>query len=228
MELVPGQNRPFKNATMWSIVQNYAEYQIFQGYNSIINFYRIITFFGISNLSLSRAFTLALKQKEESSPLKDLLAESSDEFDQSSRLVYDWYDTMLDFAFFVVTVAVMGYLAVSILSNILLELRLQNEQMTRETRHICFVCGRSENEIMKDIPGGKGWKDHITKEHNIFSYINYILYIRQKIIDEYIKSKKDATSNTSYVLTPLQQYVLDKVEKGDISFLPRNNTGGKA
>jgi len=45
----------------------------------LVNFYKIITFFGISNLRLSTAFTLAMQQKEESSPIKDLLGETSDE-----------------------------------------------------------------------------------------------------------------------------------------------------
>jgi hypothetical protein len=47
--MIPDINkpRPFQNFTMWSIVQNYAEFKLTEGYNTIPNFCKIIIFFGI-------------------------------------------------------------------------------------------------------------------------------------------------------------------------------------
>lgn len=47
--LIPDINstRAFYNFTMWSIVQNYAEFKLIEGYNTIPNFCKIIVFFGI-------------------------------------------------------------------------------------------------------------------------------------------------------------------------------------
>lgn len=142
-----------------------------------------------------------MQQKEESSPIKDLLGETSDESQQSLRLVYDWHDTLLDFAFLTVTLVLLGYLVIAVIVNLLHELRLQSEK-TLASRNVCFICGKTEEEITREKDGN--WKRHINNEHNVFSYINYVLFIRQRVIDEYSRSQRDTPVNTTYFLSPVQ------------------------
>jgi hypothetical protein len=49
-------------------------------------------------------------------------------------------------------------------------------------RHTCFICGLTEDDFVK---ANLSWKEHIQKDHNVFSYIYYIFYIRQKVFDAY-------------------------------------------
>jgi hypothetical protein len=84
---------------------------------------------------------------------------------------------VIDFAFVIVTVCLVGYLMVSISINLIFELKKQTERREKDKRHSCFICGQTEDQILKGIPGALSWKTHIQKDHNVFSYINYILYI---------------------------------------------------
>ena len=54
---------------------------------------------------------------------------------------------------------------------------------------------------------GSGWKEHTQIEHNLFAYLAYIVYIKRKPVDE---------------CDGLEKYVKQKIEDGDVCFLPKN------
>ena len=186
---------------MWSIIQNYAEFKLIEGYNTIPNFCKIIVFFGIPQLSISKAFTQSMQQMEDLSPYKDTLMQINNQFNQAASIVYDWQDTVVDFCFMLVTIGLLCYVLVVLLVDVVQEFRRQSEQRIKENKHTCFICGQNENDLIK---AKLNWKDHIQKEHNVLSYIYYILYIQQTVKDEYAKTK-GKNFNLNYFLTSTQQ-----------------------
>ena len=53
---------------------------------------------------------------------------------------------------------------------------------------------------------GNGWFEHIYKEHNIYAYLNFCIYIEKRDITE---------------CNGIEKYVKEMIEKKDISFIPQ-------
>ena len=53
---------------------------------------------------------------------------------------------------------------------------------------------------------GNGWYEHIYKEHNVYAYLNFCIYVE----------KKDMTECNG-----VEKYAKGLIEKKDISFVPQ-------
>lgn len=53
----------------------------------------------------------------------------------------------------------------------------------------------------------KSWYDHVLKEHNVYAYLYFIIYVRRKPDSE---------------CTGIEKYVKDKIKAEDLTFFPIN------
>jgi hypothetical protein len=86
------------------------------------------------------------------------------------------------------------------------ELREEKIERLRDTAETCFICGFDKQVFDRDKES-KGFSVHVKKEHCMWNYISFILYIWQQ--------DKDDDDG-------LEQYVRRCVEANDISWLPTN------
>ena len=61
---------------------------------------------------------------------------------------------------------------------------------------------------MNDNFRNKSWFDHVSRDHNVYSYLYFILYVWSKPENE---------------CTGVEKYVKEKIAKDDITFFPINN-----
>merc|ERR1712222_139647 len=66
--------------------------------------------------------------------------------------------------------------------------------MMNDMENTCYICGKDRSEISQFID----YNDHITTQHGLMRYWNFILYLKTKPKNE---------------MTGLQQYVLDLANK---------------
>jgi hypothetical protein len=66
----------------------------------------------------------------------------------------------------------------------------------------CFICNLTRTVFEKE---GISFDNHISNQHKIWSYVAYLIYLRTS-------DQSDHTGTESYVMT--------KVKRGDISWLP--------
>ena len=64
-----------------------------------------------------------------------------------------------------------------------------------------------ERNLTNPIYSNKSWNDHVMKEHNVYAYLYFIIYVRTKPDND---------------CTGIEKYVKDKVKGGDITFFPIN------
>ena len=80
---------------------------------------------------------------------------------------------------------------------------LLNEHV-EEMENYCFICGISKSNFdIENIP----WKDHIYCQHNMHSYLAFILYVIEKPVLE---------------CTGVEKHVKQKIKEGVIEFYPVN------
>jgi hypothetical protein len=119
------------------------------------------------------------------------------------RLNYQWifafsYDVAIRF----VLLSVIQGITVDTFS----ELRLAKIDRLRDTFEICFICGIDKQVFDRD-KSSRGFKAHIKKEHNMWNYLYFIIYIWEQ--------DKDDDDG-------LEQYVRRSIDADDISWLPAN------
>ena len=84
------------------------------------------------------------------------------------------------------------------------DLRDERNFIENDIKEKCFICGlrRFDFEIKN-----KSWSDHIEKEHNVYAYLYYILYVSKKAANE---------------CTGVEKYVKELIRIDETSFIPIN------
>ena len=108
-----------------------------------------------------------------------------------------------DLAFFIIVIIILLNIIFGIIIDTFGELRDKRKQIEEDIENICIICGREKYEFELR---GSGWNKHIQLEHNLFSYLAYIISVRRKPISE---------------CDGLEKYVKYKINEGDVSFLPK-------
>ena len=75
-------------------------------------------------------------------------------------------------------------------------LRDNNNSYNEDKTSICFICG-FDRETLEKL-GNKGYTHHIKEDHNLWKYLYFIAYLREKEETEY---------------TGLESYVAEQLEK---------------
>lgn len=56
----------------------------------------------------------------------------------------------------------------------------RSEAKNLQIRDVCFICGGLRNSIEKMRNSNKGFYYHVELEHNLWNYIYYLIYLKNK------------------------------------------------
>eukprot|EP00039_Didymoeca_costata_P011469 m.161015 g.161015 ORF g.161015 m.161015 type:complete len:2636 (+) comp15183_c0_seq1:24-7931(+) len=112
--------------------------------------------------------------------------------------------TIFDLSFFIIITTIGMNVVFGIIVDTFSELRDEKYAVEEAMKSECFVCSLKAYEFEK---GGVGFENHIKNEHNIWSYVFYMLHLDDKDPTEY-------NSN--------ENYVSEKLEDDQYDFFPIN------
>jgi hypothetical protein len=129
------------------------------------------------------------------------VGDALDSPDKNNSL-YSWRH-VFDLLFFIIVIIILLNIIFGIIIDTFGELRDKRKKIEEDVNNFCIICGREKYEFELR---GSGWNEHIQLEHNLFSYLAYIIYIRRNPLSE---------------CDGLEKYVKNKIAEGDVSFLPK-------
>lgn len=114
-----------------------------------------------------------------------------------------WYDQLFNL---LIKILIIQMVAGIIIDNFA-KLRNEEMEMINDMKNVCTICGLKREDIEKIYDKyGKTYDNHIKKDHNIFYYIYYIIYLHKK-------------DNTEF--TGMESYIYEMVFKQkDITWFP--------
>ncbi|KAL4434984.1 hypothetical protein ABPG74_017740 [Tetrahymena malaccensis] len=86
------------------------------------------------------------------------------------------------------------------------EYRNLQKKYDKNIKRKCFICGLTVEDLEAKT---LDWDNHIKYEHNLNNYLNYILYIKSKTLDE---------------CDGIEKYVKECISKEQTDFFPQRNT----
>lgn len=95
----------------------------------------------------------------------------------------------------------MNILAATIIDSVI-DARVKRNELLEDIEKKCFICGVSRTDIDHR---GEGWHQHIQKNHNVFIYLYFMIYI----------NKKDVGDCSS-----VEKHVKELIKSKEISFFP--------
>lgn len=110
---------------------------------------------------------------------------------------------LFDILFFILVIIVLLNIIFGIIIDTFGELRDKRKKIEEDIENICIICSREKYEFELR---GSGWNEHTQLEHNLFSYLAYIINVRRKPISE---------------CNGLESFVKFKISDGDVSFIPK-------
>lgn len=111
---------------------------------------------------------------------------------------------VIDFAFFMIINIILMNIFFGIIIDSFAEKRAKQAEIEEEVNDNCFIC--SINKATFEIEN-ENWKKHIFQEHNLHSYLAFMIYVKTKNAAE---------------CTGVEKWVKHCQTKGLISFFPIN------
>eukprot|EP00828_Plagiopyla_frontata_P048512 TRINITY_DN931_c0_g1_i2.p2 TRINITY_DN931_c0_g1~~TRINITY_DN931_c0_g1_i2.p2 ORF type:complete len:237 (-),score=42.50 TRINITY_DN931_c0_g1_i2:215-925(-) len=108
-----------------------------------------------------------------------------------------------DNIFFIILMIIMLNILLGIIIDQFSTLRENEKNYQEDKNNICFICG-FDRETLEKL-GNKGYTHHIKEDHNLWKYLFFIAYLREKEETEY---------------TGLESYVAEQLEKQEIGWFP--------
>jgi inositol 1,4,5-triphosphate receptor type 1 len=118
--------------------------------------------------------------------------------------IYVWR-AIIDLSFYVVINIIGLNIITAILVDRFSELRAKKDAAYNDQKSVCFICGIPNDTFEKEGVKGKGFRDHYKNDHNVYSYIYYVLYIKSKSTQDH---------------NAIEKYVYDMVNKKSVKFYP--------
>jgi len=109
-----------------------------------------------------------------------------------------------DLSFFIAVIIVLLNIVFGIIIDTFATLREMTAAKIDDMRNMCFICSIDRYTLDKN---GTPFDIHIKKEHNMWKYLNYLVYLKTKDETEY---------------TGLESYVANMIEEEDMGFYPAN------
>ena len=109
---------------------------------------------------------------------------------------------IVDDIYFLLIVIVMIDLVFGIIINSFDELRHRNQKYNIDMENYCLICNSNRHLLEKMRIN---FDKHINKYHNCWDYVEYMISLKLKDTEE---------------LNELNQFIREKIERNDISFLP--------
>jgi len=94
----------------------------------------------------------------------------------SLRIIYDS-------SFFFIVIVILLNIIFGIIIDTFGELRNKTDSINEDIKNTCFICGVDRQEF--DRHSTVGFDCHISKEHYIWNYLAFNLYLRRKETTEY-------------------------------------------
>jgi len=109
-----------------------------------------------------------------------------------------------DITFFALVIICLLNIIFGVIIDTFGELRDQKTDTETKMKGECFICSLDQSILQRK---GKGFENHVKRDHNMWQYLFYFLYLNQK-------------SETEY--TAQESYVNELVKKESIAFFPIN------
>ena len=131
--------------------------------------------------------------------------------DTLGKITYK-YDTVTfilrwvqDLINYFLTIEVMRFLFLGVITEVFAELRNKNYQIEFDKNNICFICQISRDQCLeKNID----FQEHIQTKHFLWNYVYFLIYLHL---------------NNSNDFTLVEKGVWDKIGKQDFSWIPKND-----
>jgi len=111
-------------------------------------------------------------------------------------------DMFFDISFWIIIIIIILNVVFGIILDTFGALRDEKMAVEEEIRTKCFICGISANTFQQKA---LGFKHHTKKDHNLWNYLFFFLFLDIKNKDEFTAS---------------ETYVHEKNEAVDISYFP--------
>jgi putative component of toxin-antitoxin plasmid stabilization module len=99
----------------------------------------------------------------------------------------------------------MNILSATIIDSVI-DARVKRMELQDDIEKKCFICGISRSIIDHE---GEGWHMHILKNHNVFVYLYFMIYINKKDIGD---------------CSSVEKHVKELIKLNDISFFPQGRS----
>eukprot|EP00743_Colponemidia_sp_Colp-15_P005611 GILK01006033.1.p1 GENE.GILK01006033.1~~GILK01006033.1.p1 ORF type:complete len:1199 (+),score=216.20 GILK01006033.1:264-3860(+) len=107
-----------------------------------------------------------------------------------------------DLTFFMIVIIILLNIIFGIIIDTFGELRDERRAIEEDIKCRCFVCGIDKYEFDNRA---KGFEHHVSCDHNVFSYLNFIIYIRNRPVTD---------------CSGVEKYVKAKIDSRDVSWFP--------
>ena len=109
---------------------------------------------------------------------------------------------ILDDIFFLLIVIIMIDMVFGIIINSFDELRHRNQKYHKDKKNYCYICHSNRDSLEKVRIN---FKEHVKKTHYLWNYVEYMISLKMKDIHD---------------LNDVNQYIREKIDKKDITWLP--------
>lgn len=92
-----------------------------------------------------------------------------------------WYRLMFDLSFFVLVSICLMNIVFGTIIDAFAALRDKRKEIEGLIKNKCFVCELNKHEIESC---GEGWHIHISKSHNLNSYLKFFLFLELKEVND--------------------------------------------
>jgi len=107
-----------------------------------------------------------------------------------------------DLTYFVIVIIILLNVIFGIIIDTFASMREADDERTTDMTTTCFICSIDKNTFDRN---GTPFAQHIKTEHNMWEYLYYVVYLKQKDETEY---------------SGIETYVADKLEEDDTTFYP--------
>ena len=111
---------------------------------------------------------------------------------------YPWYYVLRFFyelGYWIVIILLQLSIVFVIIIETFAELREKTDELVNDKMNICFICEGHREEFEKKC---KNFSNHVNKIHNVFTYIEYIIFLKDVNI-------QDTNAINSFVMTQLKE-----------------------
>lgn len=131
-----------------------------------------------------------------------------------------WAVMFFNILYFALVINILLNIIFGIIIDTFGELRDQNQAVQKDIKENCFICGNQRFLFeIKRI----SWLVHTNIEHNPYAYLAFMVYLRNKEIDDcsgaekYVKEKLDINDTSFFPLTSLSLMIGEDEKKDEIT-----------
>lgn len=181
-------------------------------FSMIVNFYFLdnVPTYECSNF-LSCYFYIMEQAFTNGQGLAGVMSSTDDSTSSSSDMSEFYALFFLDITFFILVNTVLLNIILAILVDTFSGLRQKAESFDKDSKTICFICGIPKYMFEKS---GIDFETHVSKEHDIWSYVNFLVFMSEK-------TEKDCNG--------VEAEIFENIRTGNLEWFPihRSITLGK-